>query len=303
MLGDVAQRFRQHRLGERLELGRHAHPGLPLHADRHAGRRRQPLELFGQSRLGLERERGQGPFERAPEVADRLLHLDPAALALGRIQGLLGAQRQRYPEQPLEHALVNLARQIEPLAEAAVALLLTGRVARRGHQCGRLAERPQQVAFAVGELEPPAAAIGADHPIGATGRAQRRTHQCGDPEQLRVLGRHLGLDPVGHHHHPVLVQRPLGDRRVDQRRAQRPQLRERGPVGADRPHPPTARVGHEDRRPAHRGQPADRLADSVIELGGGGVGVEVGQQLDEHLERLDAGKQRWRRAHAAAITS
>src|SRR5581483_6783637 len=55
------------------------------------------------------------------------------------------------------------------------------------------------------------------------------------------------------------------------------------------------RVGHEDRGSAHRGEPANGLADTVIELRRGGVDVDVGEQVDEHLKRLDAGKQGGRR--------
>ena len=255
---------------------------------------------------GLGRERRERPLERAAQVGERLLHLDPAALALRLVERLLGAQRERHAEQPLEHALVDLARQLEPLGQAPRPLLLARHVARRRDQRGRLPERPQQVPLAVGELEPPAAAVGADHPVRAPRRAQRRAHERRDPEQLGVLGRDLLLDPLGDHDHLVLEQRALRDRRVDERRAQRRQLLERGPVRADRAHAPAVGVGHEDRRPPHRRQPADRLADPVVELGRRRLHVDVGEQLDEHLERLDAGEQRrravsdrpHRRAHA-----
>ena len=187
---------------------------------------------------------------------------------------------------------MDLARELEPLAEAARALLLAGRVARRRDERRRLAERPQQVALAVGELEAPAAAVGADHAVGAAGGAQRRAHERRDPEHLGVLRRHRLLDPLGDDHHLVLEQRALRDRRVDERRAQRRELRERRPVRADRADPAARGVGHEDRRAAHRRQPADRLADPVVELGRRRLGVDVGEQLDEHLERLDAREQR-----------
>ena len=72
---------------------------------------------------------------------------------------------------------------------------------------------------------------------------------------------------------------------------------------ADRKRPAPGQVGHEDRGPAHRRQPADRLADAVIELRRGGVGLQVGQQLDEHLQRLDAGEQRGRAVHPTSSYS
>jgi hypothetical protein len=60
---------------------------------------------------------------------------------------------------------VDLARQVQPLAQPPGALLLAGRVARSRDQRGGLAERPQQVALAVGELEAAAAAVSADHAV------------------------------------------------------------------------------------------------------------------------------------------
>ena len=165
------------------------------------GDSRHPLELGRERRAGLRRDRRERPLERAPQVAQRLLHLDPAALALGAVE-LLGAERQRHAEQALQDALVDLAREVEALAEPPRALLLARDVARRRDQRGGLAERPQQMALAVGELEPPAAAVGADHPVGVAARAQRRAHERRDPEQLRVLGRHLLLDPLGDHDAP-----------------------------------------------------------------------------------------------------
>jgi hypothetical protein len=54
----------------------------------------------------------------------------------------------------------------------------------------------------------------------------------------------------------------------------------------------------EDRRAPHRRQPADRLADAVVELGRGGVCIDAREQLDEHLERLDTGKQAGGGGHA-----
>ena len=146
------------------------------------------------------------------------------------------------------------------------------------------------MALAVGELEAPAATVGADHPVRAAGGAHRRAHERGDAEHLRVVSRDRLLDPLGDDDHLILTQRALRDRGVDERRAKRRELRKRGAVGTDRADPPARRVGHEDRRAAHRRQPADRLADAVVELGRGGVGVDLGQQLDEHLERLDPGE-------------
>ena len=113
---------------------------------------------------------------------------------------------------------MDLAGEVEALAESASAFLLPSDVAGGRHERGGLAERPQQVALAVGELESPAAAVGADHAVGVATRAERGAHERGDPEQLRVLGGNLLLDPVRDDHDLVLEQRALGDRRVDKRR-------------------------------------------------------------------------------------
>ena len=187
---------------------------------------------------------------------------------------------------------MDLARQLEPLAEPAVSLLLAGRVARGRDERGRLAERPQQVALTVGELEAPTAAVRADHAVGAARGAHRGAHERRDPQHLRVVGRYRLLDSLRDHDHLVLEQRALRDRSVDERRAQRRELRERRAVCSDRADPPSCSVRHEDRRAAHRRQPADRLADAVVELSRGGLGVDLRQQLGEHLERLDTGEQR-----------
>src|SRR5207248_11422656 len=128
--------------------------------------RRQVLRWQGRERT----------LERPAQIADRLLHLDAAPLSFRRTERLRCAERQRHAEQPLQYPLVDLARQVEPFAETSRALLLPSDVARGGHQRGGLAERPQQVALTVGELERSPAPIGADNAVRAAGGAQRRAH-------------------------------------------------------------------------------------------------------------------------------
>ena len=197
-----------------------------LHPARHLG---------GQRRRRRLHNRRQRSLERRAQVRQRLLHLHATALALIGVQRALGAQRQRHPEQSLHDPLVDLAGQLEALAQSPRALLLAGGVAGGGDQRRRLAQRPQQMALAVGQLEAAAAAVGADHAVGVAGRAQRRAHERRDPEQLGVLGRHLVLDSVGDDHHLVLEQCPLGDRGRQQRRRrlQVHQLAKRGAVRPD----------------------------------------------------------------------
>ena len=89
----------------------------PVDLDDEPRRSPDPVELGRERRAGLGRQRRERSLERTAQVAQRLLHLDPAALALGAVERLLGAERQRDPEQALEHALVDLAREVEPLAE------------------------------------------------------------------------------------------------------------------------------------------------------------------------------------------
>ena len=186
---------------------------------------------------------------------------------------------------------MDLARQPEPLGEVAAALLLAGRVARGGHQRRGLAQRPKQVALAVGELEAAAAAIGADHSVAATGGAHRGADERGDPEHRAYSGwthRSMSSETTT----TLSSRAPAGRSACRRASAGARRAGERGAVRADGAHPAPGGVGHEDRRPAHRRQPADRLADPVVELGGAHVGVDVGEQLDEHLERLDPGEQR-----------
>ena len=76
-----------------------------------------PLELFGER----DRRRSRGVPERAlqrgAQVAERGLHLKRTArLGLG-VQQLLTRQRERYAEQALHDALVDLAGEIDPLLQ------------------------------------------------------------------------------------------------------------------------------------------------------------------------------------------
>ena len=218
MLGDIAQCLGEDRLGQRLDPGRNGDLGRPHHLDLGPRRLNHARQFGSKRRPGLLGDRGQGPLQGAAQIAQRLLHLDPAALPLDRVQRLLGAEGQGHAEQPLHDPLVDLPGQLQTLAQPPVALLLAGGVAGCRDQRRRLAERPQQMALPVGQLEDSAATVGADHPVGAAGGTERRADERRDPEQLGVLRWNLVLDPVRDDDHLVLQQRPLRDRRRQQRR-------------------------------------------------------------------------------------
>jgi hypothetical protein len=83
---------------------------------------------------------------------------------------VLRAEHQRDSEQPLDHPLVQLARQVDARREQAGAALLAGRDPHARRERRGLAERPQVVALGVRELEAGAAAVGEDHAEPAAGR-------------------------------------------------------------------------------------------------------------------------------------
>ena len=171
-------------------------------------------------------------------------------------------------------------------------LLLRGRDPGGRDERGGLAERPQQVAFAVAQLEPAATAVGADHAIGRPGRRHRRADERRDPQRLSVIGgKQPGRSPP-RRRSPGRRAAPSARSAWRAASAAGRELRRRRPVGSDRAHPPALGVRHEDRRAPHRRQPADRLADPVVEFGRGRVGIDLGEQLDEDLERLDPREQR-----------
>jgi hypothetical protein len=96
----------------------------------------------------------------------------------------------------------------------------------------------------------------------------------------------MGLEPVGDRDHPVLGQRPLGDRRLVECPLDLAEQSLVDPVRADRAHRPRRRVVEQRAGSLHRGQPAERLAGVVVELAGLGRLVELGDQAGEDLDCL-----------------
>ena len=109
---------RQHGLGERLDLLRHLHALLPVELERQVlVVAAEPGELLAQGRAGVERRRRQRPRERVAQVRERAVQLLGAAAARLLAQLVLRAEHERDAEQPLDHALVQLAREVDARLE------------------------------------------------------------------------------------------------------------------------------------------------------------------------------------------
>ena len=183
---------------------------------------------------------------------------------------------QQHAEQPLDHALVHLAREVDPLLQLARASLLEGRVARGLGQRGGLAERPEQVALLVGQRAP-RAAVGEDHAAPAPARRERAADERRVVEQVAEGLGHLARDRLGVHlDHAVLLERLARDRRRLHGHARVREAVEVEPVCARGAHAPVRLVVAEDHRAVHRREPADRLAERRVEAVGGPVGLRRG---------------------------
>ena len=286
---DVAQRLVQDQLGDRLEVGRHLDPVGPVDAQLGAALD-QPLEQFAEAGLGRARRGLQRPGEGAAQVGDDRAQLLLAARRSAFGEVLVGAERQGDAEEPLDRVLVQVAGQLDPFGEAALAFALLGRVLDAGGQRGEPAERHHRLPLAVVEREVLAFAVGEDHPEPAPRGADRRAGQVGALRQLGVAGGHVlgevAVDPVhADLDHPVLLQRLLGDRRLVDRPADPFHQLRRDPAGADRDHRTIGLVVQQQHRPLHRGQRHHRLAHPVVEDPRFGRLVEFGEQPDEHLDR------------------
>jgi hypothetical protein len=86
----------------------------------------EPLDLLQQRRVGLGREPAERALERAAQVEQRGLQLGADPLARrGRELGLAG-EDELDPEQPLDHRLMHLAREVHALLQLAGLRLLVG---------------------------------------------------------------------------------------------------------------------------------------------------------------------------------
>ena len=115
---------------------------------RRAGAARPPRAASSRSRArcGRAGAAARGAGRAAPACSSTVTRSRASARQLG-----VARHDEQDAEQPLDDALVDLAREVDALLQLARALALERRVARGLGQRGRLAERPQQVALAVGE--------------------------------------------------------------------------------------------------------------------------------------------------------
>ena len=188
---------------------------------------------------------------------------------------------------------MQVAGQLDPFVQAALAFALLGRVLDAGGQGGEPSERHHRLALAVVEREVVAFAVGEDHPEPAPRGRDRRAGQVGALGQLGVAGGHVlgevtlaGAD--GDLDHAVLFQGLLGDRRLVDRAADPLHQLRRHPAGADRDHRPVGLVVQQQHRAPHRRQRHHRLAHAVVEDARFGRLVEFGEQPDQHLDRPGA---------------
>ena len=141
----VAHRLGEHRLRERLEL-RAARSTRAAGVERRgrgrgcSRRRRSTSSAASSASRGAARPSGR--CSARAQVAQRGLQLGADALArLARSSSASARERQRHAEQPLDHALVDLAREVDALlqlrARAACWSVASARAARRARRSCR----------------------------------------------------------------------------------------------------------------------------------------------------------------------
>ena len=224
---------------------------------------RQPVDLGQQRRAGRARDPPERALQRAAKIAERRLRLGRApSPGVGR-QVALAVKRHRDAEQALDHALVDLAREVDPLLK----LLERLRARSRRSAPPPPAPRPCRASTAAGarsrrSADRPSARSARITPITRLGGRHRRADE---PHRLARPAPHI---PAGTGHADRRsssitwsVRRRLGgDRCRLDRDVGAGKVREIEPVSAGRAHPPARVVVAEDQRAAHAGEPADRLA-------------------------------------------
>ena len=288
----VPERLGQDRLRQRLDVLGNLHPVLPVELERQVlVVAAEPGELPAQRRAGVEARRRERSRERVAEVGEGGMHLARAALARLVGQRVLRAEHQRDAEQPLHHALVQLARQVDARLKQAGSALLARRDAHaRGERRG-LAERPHGVALLVGELEAGAAAVAEDHAEPAAAGRHRHAGERLHAAEARVALRHPALQVAGHLHHAVLGESHLRDRRLLERAVHLCKQARLETVAAHRHDELTGVVVEQQPGALHRRHAAARLAEAVVELAPRGhalLSVERAEQLHDHVECVRA---------------
>ena len=198
------------------------------------------MSTAARARAGARARRAGRPAPPAsrPRSARRASSLSPCS----------DAERERDAEQALDHALVDLAREVDARLEQARAALLVGGDADARGERRRLPDRPHRAALVVVQLERLAAAVGEDHaqpaPAGRHGRARER----GELGEVRVARRH----PASRSSETCTTRSwesaSLGDRRLLEAAVRRPRAAPPRARGC----PPAPRAGGPRRRAAGR---------------------------------------------------
>ena len=215
-----------------------------------------------------------------------------ARAALARLGGqiALAVEGHRDAEQPLNHALVDLAGQVDSVLELVGLLRLRGDDPRHGRQRRGLPQRPQQVDLGVVERWRREQTIGQDHADSPPRRHHRSAHEPhGLGEELEVVRGDLVGEVALDLDDAVLGQRASGELRGLDCHVGGGELLDSEAVGARRAHPPRCPVVAEDQRPAHSREPAHSLAQAVVEVAAGSIALlRLREHLDEQLQRLDS---------------
>ena len=158
----------------------------------------------------------------------------------------------------------------------------------------RLAERPHGVALGVGQIEADPAAVGEHDAEPAPARRDRRARERLDPGDVGVALGYPAAEVAGHRDHAVLGERDLRDRGLLERAVDVGQQEGLHAVAPDRHHELARVVVEQQARTLHAGEVAQGGAKTVVETGaaGPGVAVELAKELDDHVERVGARRDR-----------
>ena len=119
----------------------------------------------------------------------------------------LAVERHRYPEQALDHALMDVASQVDALLELARPLALGRHRARDRGQRRGLAQRPEKVPLGIVERRLGQQPVGEDNPEVTSGCRHRRADQPNRlGEHVGELGRELPGHVTRELDHPILAQ-------------------------------------------------------------------------------------------------